>query len=245
MKVEGQFHVAGLKPTWYVDSESLQAYKKLGLNAKVGGKLTPARNMALDDAKRLGKRCVQVSDDISKWEYLNVEKQDLRGEVSFSKANQALAGAERHVISPVAAAQFILAKMRSSPLKPQLGGVFPTLNAALTMGSDEYGTQNFILGDFFVVDSSPCRFDTQMTLKEDYDFSCAHIAKHGSVLRCNRMLVHARHATNTGGAVAERDQSGSRERCNIAILQQKWPGVFKLNKKRKDEVLMSWSGYDP
>mmetsp|Transcript_13561 Transcript_13561/g.22318 ORF Transcript_13561/g.22318 Transcript_13561/m.22318 type:complete len:566 (+) Transcript_13561:88-1785(+) len=241
--VEGHFKNVGVEPTWYVDAESLAAYKSLGLKAKVGGKLTPARNLALADATRAGKRCVQVSDDIGKWEYLDIAKQDLRGETTFHKANAALAGSRRHVISPVAAAQFMLAKMRASPLKPQLGGVYPVSNPALTMGTEEFATEHFILGDFFVVDSSPCRFDNNMTLKEDYDFTCSHIKKHGSVLRCNRMFVYAKHSTNPGGAVAVRDGSGSKERYNIAILQNKWPGVFMLNKKRKDEVLMHWSHY--
>merc|ERR1719265_2378621 len=106
----------------------------------------------------------------------------------------------------------------------KLAGVFPTANAALTMGAAEYCTEHFILGDFFVVDpSSPCRFDTTMTLKEDYDFTCSHIDQHGSGLRCNRMLLHVRHATNAGGAVATRDSKGKQEQYNISILQKKWP----------------------
>jgi hypothetical protein len=182
---------------------------------------------------------VQVSDDISKWEYFDVEKQNFRGEVTFDKANAAVHGARRLCVSPLAAAQFMLAKMRSSPLKPHLGGVFPTLNASLSLGQEEYSTHHFILGDFFVAEpASACRFDTSMTLKEDYDFSCAHIKEHGSVLRCNRMFAHARHATNAGGAVATRDSNGSKERANIAILMRKWPGVFHLNGRRKDEVIM-------
>jgi len=104
----------------------------------------------------------------------------------------------------------------------------------------EYGFYNFILGDYFVVDSSPCRFDTTMTLKEDYDFTCSHIKTHGSALRCNRMFVHAKHAKNAGGAVAVRDAAGTKEQYNINILQTKWPGVFKTNVKRKNEVLMRW-----
>merc|ERR1719395_187963 len=112
--------------------------------------------------------------------------------------------------------------MRASPDKPQLGGVFPTANPAMTMCFAEVSTEHFILGDFFVVDSSPCRFDNTMTLKEDYDFTCSHISKHGSVLRCNRMLLHVKHATNSGGAVAVRDGKGEKERYNIAILQKNW-----------------------
>jgi len=41
----------GVKPTWYVDEGSLEAYRALGLTAIVGGKLTPARNLALDHAR--------------------------------------------------------------------------------------------------------------------------------------------------------------------------------------------------
>merc|ERR1719446_1580778 len=132
---------------WYVDADSLEDYKKMGLQAKVGGKLTPARNMALDDAKKQGKVCVQVSDDISKWIYYDCEKQNFKGEQDFSKANKALLGVKKHIVSPLAAAQFILAKMRSDPDKPHLGGVFPTANPAMTLGQEEFGKQHFILGD--------------------------------------------------------------------------------------------------
>lgn len=107
---------------------------------------------------------------------------------------------------------------------------------------DEFSSYCFILGDFFVADKSPCRFDNEMTLKEDYDYTCSHIETHGSVLRCNRLMIHAKHRSNPGGAVASRDVGGAKERKNIAILQRKWPGVFKLNCLRKGwEVRMTWS----
>jgi len=199
--------------------------------------------MILDVAAKKRKVAVEVSDDISKWVYYDVIKQDLRGQRDFTKANQALAGAKKFAITPLAAAQFMLAKMRSSPLKPKLAGVLPTGNATMTMGSDEYSTQHFILGDFFVADASLCRFDASMTLKEDYDYTCSHISKHGSVLRCNRIVLTVRHYANEGGAVDNRDAAGKRERENIEILQRKWPGVFKMNVKRPSEVLMNWGGH--
>merc|ERR1712048_224388 len=173
----------------------------------------------------------------------DVSKQDLRGQKDFTKANKTLAGATKFLVTPLAAAQWMLAKMRSSPLKPKLAGALPTGNATMTMGCDEYSTQHFILGDFFVADTSPCRFDESMTLKEDYDFTCSHISTHGSVLRCNRMVLTVRHYANQGGAVDNRDKAGKRERENIALLQRKWPGVFKMNVKRQSEVLMRWSNY--
>eukprot|EP00928_Gymnodinium_smaydae_P080964 TRINITY_DN64559_c0_g1_i1.p1 TRINITY_DN64559_c0_g1~~TRINITY_DN64559_c0_g1_i1.p1 ORF type:complete len:582 (-),score=156.65 TRINITY_DN64559_c0_g1_i1:171-1862(-) len=249
MVVEGHFKQVGVKPVWYVDEASLQDYKNLGVNAKVGGKLTPARNMALDDAKKKGLICVQVSDDISKWLYYDCEKQNFKGELGFKKANQALLGVKKHCISPLAAAQFMVAKMRSDPEKPHLAGVFPTANAAMALGGAEFGKQHFILGDFFVAEpASPCRFDTSMTLKEDYDYTCSHLKTHGSVLRCQRMFLHVKHSTNEGGAVANRDNAGQKEKQNIAILQQKWPGVFSINGRRKgiagSEVVMSWKRYN-
>merc|ERR1719336_740136 len=87
-----------------------------------------------------------------------------------------------------------------------------------------------------------------MTLKEDYDFTCSHIERHGGVLRCNRMMLCVKHATNSGGAVDARDGAGAKERENIAILQRKWPGVFCINSKRKaaanSEVVMCWKRYE-
>lgn len=248
MVIEGHFQQVGVKPVWYVDEASLEEYKALGCNAKVGGKLTPARNMALDDAKKKKLVCVQVSDDISRWWYYDCEKQHLGGEDHFKKANQALLGTKKHCVSPLAAAQFILAKMRSDPDKPHLGGVFPTGNAAMSIGGAEFAKEHFILGDFFVAEpASPCRFDNTMTLKEDYDFTCQHLKTHGSVLRCQRMMIQVKHATNAGGAVAARDSAGVKEKQNIAILQKKWPGVFYINGRRKgiadSEVVMSWRRY--
>jgi len=244
LTVEAHFKQVGIKPVWYVDKDSLPAYQKLGLDAKVGGKLCPARNMILDDAKKMGKVAVEVSDDIGKWLYYDCAKQDFSGETSMASRNKALLGTKKHSVSPLAAAQFILAKMRADPARPHLGGIFPTANAAMTLGSAEIGRHHFILGDFFVAEpASKCRFDETMTLKEDYDYTCSHIKAHGSVLRCNRMLLQVKHATNEGGAVSVRDSAGKKERENIAILQKKWPGVFRMNNNRAQkgaEVVMNW-----
>merc|ERR1712039_478100 len=125
-------------------------------------------------------------------------------------------------------------------LRPQLGGVLPQANPAMGVAGEEFSREQFILGDFFVVDSSGCRFDANMTLKEDYDFTCSHLAAHGSVMRCNRMILRVKHATNEGGAVCERDKAGAKERMNIDILMRKWPGVFKPHGKRQNEVRLCW-----
>jgi len=244
--VQAQLTAGGAEPTWYVDAPSLDAYKALGLKAKVGGKLVPARNKALQDASRMGKFCVQVSDDIHRWDFY---VGDMGRQVDLAAGNQAAKAADRFRVSPVAAARFLASRMRAAAAAngggkragPRLAGVFPLGNTGQAFTREAVHTEHFILGDFFVADSSPVRFDPRMTLKEDYDYTCSHLDRHGAVLRCNRMFVTAVHETNAGGAVSERDSSGDRERHNIKILKEKWPGVFYDNGKRGDtQVIMSW-----
>lgn len=186
---------------------------------------------------------MQCSDDIEKWQFVdepggwtknapNGEKKTLQDASAMGRM------CVRYQVSPVAAARFILAKMRGNPKKPQLGGVLPHHNPGQAMIILPYSYQHFILGDFFVVDKSPCRFDTRMTLKEDYDLSCAHLKTHGSVVRCNHLMVFAKHETNAGGACASRDAAGERELENIRILKEKYPGVFSDNPKRPGQVVM-------
>lgn len=241
--VQAQLTAVGIEPTWYVDGPSLEEYRALGLKAVVGGKLTAARNMALDDAARCAKACVQVSDDVSRWEYRHGARAIAKGD---DATNAAHAAAKRYVLSPLAAALFMLAKLRAlrgpGTGGPRLAGVYPLGSCSRAFGHDELGMHHFILGDFFVADSSPVRFDEEMTLKEDYDFTCAHIAKHGAVLRFNRMTIAAKHATNPGGAVAQRDRKGEEEKRNIAILLRKWPRAFFRHTKRKHEVILRWPG---
>ncbi|CAE7236291.1 unnamed protein product, partial [Symbiodinium sp. KB8] len=129
-KVQCQFDEAGVVPTWYVDSDSVKEYRKLGLQAVEGGRLCPSRNKALKDANLLGKICVQASDDISAWEYRHGKRAASRDD---ALCNAAWAKAKRYVLSPLTAAQFIVAKMRGS--------------CSRTMAGEEFGTKHFILGD--------------------------------------------------------------------------------------------------
>lgn len=240
--VQAQFLAAGVEPTWYVDEVSVNEYRMLGLKAVVGGKLTPARNMALADAARMGKACLQVSDDVSRWEHRHGPQAK---DKSDAASNAAHAAAKRYLVSPVTAARFILAKLRACGGRnkgPQLGGVYPRRSCSRAFCHESVGSKHFIIGDFFVVDNSPVRFDENMSLKEDYAFTAEHIEKHGSVLRLNRMTITAKHGTNAGGAVAQRDGKGIEEEKNIAILMRRWPKVFRRNPHREHEVILRWPG---
>ena len=96
----------------------------------------------------------------------------------------------------------------------------------------------FIVGDFIAILPTPIRFDESLRLKEDYDFTLQHLTEYGKVARCNFILSSFAHRKNPGGAVHYR--TSELEQKTIQQLKDKWPGCFKDNAKRADEVLMRW-----
>lgn len=208
----------------------------MGLQVVQAGKLIPARNKALEDAVQAGKVCVQTSDDIGSWTFANYAGRY----PNMNEGNAAWRCADKFEISPVAAARFLLAKMRARGPCCRLGGVYPLGNGGRAMGAQSFMTQNFILGDFFVAEVSECRFDERLSLKEDYDFTASHLMRYGEALRCNRMLITAKHETNAGGACDARDAAGTKEQYNIAILKEKWPGAIRDHPTRANQVVLSW-----
>jgi len=192
--------------------------------------------MALDQAFALGKVCVQTSDDISKWEYF-VGEADGKKIKDYAEANARARFADNYVISPVAAARYLLATMRS--LKDcKLGGVYCLSNAGRALANNRFGYNNFLMGDFFVSEPTDIRFDTRLDLKEDYDYTASHLSKYGMVVRCNHMLIHAKHLTNAGGACSYRN--AEREQRNIAILKEKWGAAIRDNHARENEIIFCW-----
>jgi hypothetical protein len=236
LRIQNLYNDAGVVPTWYVDNECVEEYRKLGLKAVKAGKLIPARNRALEDAVEQGKVCVQTSDDIGTWTFVC----DQVRYTDINEANAAWRAADKCEVSPVAAAQYLLARMRSRGPCCRLGGVYPLGNGGRAMGAHEVFRKNFILGDFFASEVSDCRFDERLTLKEDYDFTASHLSRYGEVLRCNRMLITAKHETNAGGACDARDAAGLNEQRNIKILKEKWPGSIWDHPSRANQVTLNW-----
>ena len=91
------------------------------------------------------------------------------------------------------------------------------------------------VGDMLFVKPSDIRFDTQLTLKEDYDFTLQH-REIGDVIRYQKYLFSFEHYSNKGGAVDVRDDE--EEQKNIRILKSKWGDKVRLNSKRKNEILI-------
>lgn len=202
---------------WYTPASDVDMYRDAGAtHVYPSGNLMNSRNAAINDAMDAGLVSVQTSDDLVKLE-MKLYGQQAKREAQFTECVNTIldtmSGAGAH-----------------------LGGVAPTAN--LFYASDTPKWRHFIVGDLIAIRDTDLRFDTAMTLKEDYDYTCQHILQYGLVARCDHILATYRHRDNAGGAVAYRDNE--RELANIKHLMAKWPGVFRLNPKRQGEILMRW-----
>ena len=81
-------------------------------------------------------------------------------------------------------------------------------------------------------------FDPEIPLKEDYELTANHIQNAGGSLRYNKFMWEFRHYTNTGGCQADDIRSQEREAEACAYLHNKYPGAFRNNPKRPNEVIM-------
>ena len=189
-------------------------YKQNGcLNVKETGNLMDSRNFALEDAFKNKKICVQLSDDIKK---VVVNK-------NFGKPKM--------VDLDFAIKDIILKFNKVKGVN--LLGIPPTDN--FFFAKKILSINTFCIGDMLFVKPSDIRFDTQLTLKEDYDFTLQH-KQRGDVVRYQKYLFTFEHYSNKGGAVDIRNEK--EEQKNILILKLKWGDKIRLNPKRKNEILI-------
>jgi len=179
------------------------------------GKLVESRNWALDHAFKDKLICVQLSDDVKK---ITINK-------NFG---------EKKVVPLSEAIEDIVNKFdKTSGF--YLMGIPPTNNDFFAKKMT--ATNVFCIGDALFVKPSAPRFDTNLSLKEDYDFTLSHIKQYKTVVRYHKYLWEFAHYSNAGGAVDYR--SDTTEQANIDYLLRKWGDAIKLNPKRKNEILMT------
>ena len=177
------------------------------------GNLMDSRNFALEHAFENNNICIQLSDDIKK---VTTNKN------FFKKKIVKLDEAIEDIVS-----KFIKIK------GVYLMGVPPTDNYFF---ANKLVLENkFCIGDMLFVKPNELRFDTQLSLKEDYDYTLQHIQK-AKVLRYQKYLFTFKHYSNKGGAVDIRNDK--EEQKNIMILKYKWGDKIRLNSKRKNEILI-------
>lgn len=211
--------IVGEDVTWVVGNNEKEIYQQNGVKSVIeGGGLCESRNVILDVAQAQGAdAAVELSDDLRVIK-LAVDKDNKNSKViSFDDA----------VAIMISACEGLGAKM---------AGTAPTNNAFFFNPNKPYHTRAFIVGDFITVLDTDLRFDQNLKLKEDYDYTLQHIYKYGSVARCNALLPSFLHRTNAGGACAYRNEK--REQKAIRYLKAKWPSHIKDNPRRPNEILI-------
>lgn len=196
--------------TWVVTPEDYWDYRQQAVEAYFTNGLSEARNLALEMAFDRGLPCVQLDDD-------------LKG-AKFAYSQKGVP------TEPSRAIDALVERSAESDLK--LTGGQPTNNPYFARG----GTKLFILGSAMCIKPSSPRFDTNLWLKEDYDFTCQHIEEYGGALRVENLIFDFAHYTNSGGAVDSR--SAKVEQRMISYLLQKWPGWIHKHPTRENEVLI-------
>lgn len=212
-------HCAGLDPVWYVPADQVGDYLYAGAgNVVEAGALCPSRNQALDAADSAGVDCLQLSDDLKRIGWAHGNTRDTVEALSVADALARLAAA---------------AKAEGA----QLAGAAPTDNPYFA--KQRVHRSAFIVGDLtYTTAGCALRYDERLRLKEDYDYTCQHLAAVGCVARIDQLLASFAHRTNKGGAVAVRTPELEQEA--IALLQAKWPDAIKPNGRRENEVLLRW-----
>jgi hypothetical protein len=211
--------------TWYVGEGERAAYEAAGAARVVeSGGLCESRNAALVDGWAAGRPVLEMSDDLGSFK--QVYSND--GKINHS--------------APIALAEVVARMLQTgSALGAMLVGVAPTANKLFFNSRKPVSDRAFIVGDFILVHQCGLLFDTQLKLKEDYDYTMQHLTSFGRVARCNSLLVTFSHRTNDGGAVAFR--TPAREQEAIAYLRSKWgERIFRDNPKRANEVIMDLKG---
>jgi hypothetical protein len=190
-------------------------YEKAGCkNVFETGSLMQSRNAALDMAFKENKICIQLSDDLKK--------------VTTNKNFQ-----EKKQID----VDFAILELVNVFCKVDgvyLMGIPPTSNDFYA--KNKISKNTFCIGDMLFIKPNNLKFDTSLTLKEDYDYTLQHIQKYGNVFRYQKYLFEFEHYKNKGGAVDYRTEQ--EEQKNIKILFNKWGDKIKLNPKRKNEILI-------
>ena len=207
------------RATWYVGKDEAMDYLKEDVpNVVESGRLCESRNRALEDAFKQGLTCVQLSDDLYKI-YTPYFREDVqkrrRKEISFKET---------------------LAMMDTAESIFKLIGTSPTDNPLNWDGRD-LRVNKFIIGDFMMIRPNDLRFDENLKLKEDYDYTLQHITQVGGTLRFDNILPTFGHRTNIGGAVEYRTDFV--EQSTIEYLRKKWGRFIKMNPKRDNEILLN------
>ena len=205
--------------TWVVPATEVGDYVTAGARAVIGVpertgayNLPTSRNVALITAHERQQYCVEVDDDLQR---ILIRDGDSWRPGTLSEAIERLTG----ILDETGA---------------KLAGVPPTSNKYFARPGVRQ--QAFIIGSLSVTAPNPLRYDEDLPLKEDYDYTCRHLGKYGQVARCDDIIAEFRHYVNPGGAVSYRTDA-IEYRVHSTLLER-WPQYLRANPRRKHELIV-------
>lgn len=202
------------------DAEEREAYTKAnpGINViQTNTKgITPARNFILNFFPD-GERIMMLDDDILRFQVIKI--------IDLKKIQVDILS-----IKTLFEKGFEWAEKCGYKLwGVQMCGYTPAMTFKLN-------NDKFIIGTAAGIINNPLRFDENMKLKEDYDYTLKHIVTYGGALRMNFVTVEAVHYSNSGGCVDYRTKELEAEACQI--LLDRYPDRVFRNVKRENEIII-------
>lgn len=205
--------------TWVVPRPERHDYAAAGAHAVLpvtdppAGRyaLSAARNAALDHAADLDAVCIQTDDDCKGFKMIPADGGKAR---------------------PAAWPRLRDAFLDALDGDTHLAGVPPTDNAYFARG--KLLTYGFVIGSLCAADTPAVRWDETLPFKEDYDYTCGHLAKFGRIARLDTYVASYQHYSNRGGAVTNRTPDA--ELTLVQTLTERWPQYLRPHPKRPGEL---------
>lgn len=223
----------------YVDPAEAKQYRALNPEVEIiecargiQGNLCRVRNHIIDREMRRGVDVCLIVDD------------DLEGIYYWQKGALAKPARIR-----VETKHFLAFVEKYSIMARDLGAYLWGLNVnndkACYREYTPFSTTAYIGGPFqAIMRGCELRYDEQLPLKEDYDFTLQHLNRYRCTFRVNKAYYMARQSEQRGGCATYR--SMDREKEQLVALQQKWGSeIVKIDKGRKAHMRENKSkGYD-
>lgn len=185
--------------------------------------ITAARNAILNYYKT-DEEIVMLDDDISGVEILKINPKTLKKDLVPMTNTEILDF-------------FICAFRDARKNNAGMWGVYPVHNPFFM--KNRISNNGFIIGSLCGIINSDLRYDENLIVKEDYDFTLQHILKYKKVIRYDYITPRIKHYSNKGGCVEQRKENPGIEADAVRYLLEKYPAYVKLNPKRENEILLN------
>jgi len=161
-RVEEQEKICG-KATWFVPFEEVNEYKEAGAGNVIESPpgLSASRNAVLEEAFKNNQNCIMLDDDIKG--YKRVKDDKSLEDISFKE---------------------VIVHLKREINIFKFAGVSEDSNLFYFDPNRPISKKSLIACTYLVKPSTP-RFDTNLAVSEDMDFTLQHISKYGASIRLN------------------------------------------------------------